>query len=90
MLTPTTVGDQINFGVIYRTAGFSQAKIDGVVAAFLEQIEHPNKASRGELPRRQLAAAANRSALPVATLPRQTVFSKDIAAQKVNVTLLNK
>ena len=56
VLAPTTFGDHLNIGVTYRTAGFSRAKIDTLMDIYREQIEHPNKASRGELPRRPAAA----------------------------------
>jgi NRPS condensation-like uncharacterized protein len=43
VITPTTLGDQMNMGVTYRTAGFSQEKIDGIMALLLEQLEHPDE-----------------------------------------------
>ena len=42
MLTPTTRGETLNVGVTYRSIGFSRARIDSVMNALLEQIEHPN------------------------------------------------
>ena len=63
VLSPTTIRDHLNIGVSYRVAGFSRAKIDALMDMFRDQIEHPNKASRGE--RRRPAAAgpaAERSA----------------------------
>jgi hypothetical protein len=51
VLSPTTFGDHLNVGVSYRLAGFSRTKIDALMELFREQIEHPNKASRGELRR---------------------------------------
>jgi hypothetical protein len=56
VLTPTTYGDQLNIGVSYRTAGFSSAKIDAAMKLLRDQLEHPNKASRGEIPRRPAAS----------------------------------
>jgi hypothetical protein len=55
VLSPTTFGDHLNIGVSYRIAGFSRAKIDALMDMFRDQIEHPNKASRGELRRRPVA-----------------------------------
>jgi hypothetical protein len=51
VLSPTTFRDHLNIGVSYRIAGFPRAKIDTVMEMFRDQIEHPNKASRGELRR---------------------------------------
>ncbi len=48
VLSPTTFGDHLNVGVSYRIAGFSRAKIDALMEMFRDQIEHPNKASRGQ------------------------------------------
>lgn len=45
VLTPTTFGDQMNFGVSYRTAGFTGAKLHGIMTALLEQIERAGKAN---------------------------------------------
>ena len=42
VLTPTTLSGQMNVGVTYRAMGFSRAKIDAVMSALLEQIEHPD------------------------------------------------
>jgi hypothetical protein len=68
VLSPTTLGEEMNVGVSYRTAGFSRQKIAGVMGMFMDQIEHPagarpkGKASRNQLrsPQRlplQLAAS---------------------------------
>ena len=51
VLSPTTFGDHLNIGVSYRVAGFTRAKIDALMERFRDQIEHPNKASRGSLRR---------------------------------------
>jgi hypothetical protein len=40
LLTPTTWGHRLSVGVTYRVTGFSRAKIDGIMAMFMEQIEH--------------------------------------------------
>jgi hypothetical protein len=55
VLSPTTFGDRLNIGVSYRVAGFSCAKIDTLMEMFRDQIEHPNKASRGSPQRRPVA-----------------------------------
>jgi NRPS condensation-like uncharacterized protein len=39
VLTPTTFGGQMNLGVTYRATGFTRARIDGILDAFLDQIE---------------------------------------------------
>ena len=64
VIAPTTFGDQLNIGVSYRVAGFSRAKIDAFIGLLRDQLEHPNKASRGELPPRP--AANRRRQLPAA------------------------
>jgi len=60
VLSPTTFGDHLNVGVSYRIAGFPRAKVDALMEMFRDQIEHPNKASRGAL--RRVPAAADRVA----------------------------
>lgn len=54
ILTPTTLGEQLNLGVTYRATGFSRAKIDTLIARFLDQIEHPDAVS---LPERNVRPA---------------------------------
>ncbi len=44
VLSPTTLGDQLNLGVTYRVAAFSPKTIQGIVARFLDQIEQPEGA----------------------------------------------
>jgi hypothetical protein len=39
VITPTTLGDQLNIAVSYRVTGFSESKIDAVMDSFLEQLE---------------------------------------------------
>ena len=46
VISPTTLGEELNVGVTYRIAGFSRQKIDGIVARFMEQIEHPQGAGK--------------------------------------------
>ena len=64
VLSPTTLGDQLNVAVTYRVAGFSRAKIETVMELFLEQIEHPNKASRGGQPYRKPATRPSETTVP--------------------------
>ncbi len=64
VLSPTTFRDRLNIGVSYRIAGFSRAKIDALMEIFRDQIEHPNKASRGELRLRPVAPSATGATLP--------------------------
>jgi hypothetical protein len=59
VLTPTTLGEQMNVGVTYRVTGFSQAKIDGIMEMFLEQIEQPQP--RSLRPPRCLAVPCGRA-----------------------------
>lgn len=60
VLTPTTMGDQMNIGVTYRAAGFPRAKIDGVMEMFLSQIERPDEPSR-VVPRSRRDSLATRA-----------------------------
>ena len=39
VLTPTTLGDDLNIGVTYRLAGFPRRKIDGIMGMFMDQIQ---------------------------------------------------
>ncbi len=64
VLSPTTYRDHLNIGVSYRLAGFPRAKIDALMAMFRDQIEHPNKASRGDLRRLPVAGPAAEPILP--------------------------
>jgi hypothetical protein len=43
VIAPTTLGDDMTVGVSYRLTGFSSAKIDGIMAMFLDQIENPHQ-----------------------------------------------
>lgn len=64
VLAPTTLGEQMNIGVTYRITGFSQARIDGIMEMFLDQIQNPWQSGtspsfrqRRHAPRRTSAAA---------------------------------
>jgi len=39
VVSPTTIRDQMNIAVSYRTTGFSQSKIDGIMQSFVDQLE---------------------------------------------------
>jgi hypothetical protein len=39
VVSPTTIRDQMNIAVSYRTTGFSQSKIDGIMQSFVGQLE---------------------------------------------------
>ncbi len=39
VISPTTLGDKMNVAVTYRLTGFSQAKIDGIMESFVEQLQ---------------------------------------------------
>jgi hypothetical protein len=42
VLSPTTLGQQLNVGVSYRVAGFATQKIHGIMEMLLDQLEHPD------------------------------------------------
>lgn len=42
VLSPTTLGDQMNLGVTYRVAAFSPESISRILGRFVEQIENPD------------------------------------------------
>jgi len=64
VLSPTTFGDHLNVGVSCRIAGFSRTKIDALMEMFRDQIEHPNKASRGNLRHVPASKSANQPVAP--------------------------
>jgi hypothetical protein len=53
VLTPTSFDDEMNVGVCYRIAGFSRQKINGLMAMFMDQIEHPAGVRQSRGRRRQ-------------------------------------
>jgi hypothetical protein len=66
VLSPTTLGEEMNVGASYRMAGFSRQKIAGVMAMFMDQIEHPTGARRKEKSGRvRKAGATLRAARPL-------------------------
>ncbi len=48
----TTLGENLNVAVSYRLTGFSQAKIDGIVQSFVEQLETLGDHVTGQMPAR--------------------------------------
>jgi hypothetical protein len=40
----------MSVGVTYRVTGFPQAKMDGIMEMFLDQIEHPHRAAHAAAP----------------------------------------
>lgn len=60
VLSPTTLGDQMNLGVTYRVAAFSPETIQGIVGRFVEQIENP--AGSRQTTHREPALALSRAA----------------------------
>ena len=64
VVTPTTMGDELNVGVTYRATGFSRAKIEGVMTMFLEQLERPDGLPLREPRNRRVRAATKSCGLP--------------------------
>ena len=48
VVSPTTLGDRMNVAVSYRTTGFSQRKIEEIMASFLGQLESLADRAQGE------------------------------------------
>jgi len=59
VLAPTTLDGQMNLGVTYRTTGFTRAKIDGILDAFVDQIDRTRRPSNPA--RHQKAPTASRA-----------------------------
>ena len=68
VLTPTTLGEELNGGVTYRTAGFTHQKIDGIMEMFMDQIEGAGEVRYGSGSRRR---AKNRLAATLSASQRQ-------------------
>ena len=75
VLSPTTLGEEMNVGVSYRIAGFSRQKIDGVMAMFMDQIEHPMGARRG--PRHGRQAPGSFLPLPSAAISQPELVAAE-------------
>jgi len=73
VLSPTTLGDEMNVGVSYRLAGFTRRKIDGVMEMFMDQIEHPQGVRR-RMPRDR------RPSTPVLSYPEPIERESSLAA----------
>jgi hypothetical protein len=52
VISPTTLGENMNVAVTYRLTGFSQAKIEGIVQSFVEQLETLDDRGGGRTPGR--------------------------------------
>lgn len=70
VLTPTTLDDQLNIGVTYRVAGFSHQKIDGIMAMFMDQMEHPGEVRYG---------SHSRSRTNISPTPRSAALQREPA-----------
>ena len=46
VITPTTLDQHMNVAVSYRTTAFSPDRIEGIMHAFLEQIENPTRQAK--------------------------------------------
>jgi hypothetical protein len=58
VVSPTTLGDQMNIAVSYRVTGFSQSRIDGIMQSFLEQLETLGRQVEAQKPVGMLSRAA--------------------------------
>jgi hypothetical protein len=63
ILSPTTLGDQMNVAVTYRTTAFSRSRIEQIMASILDQLKRPAQRAAGP---RRLPPAAAPAALPAA------------------------
>jgi hypothetical protein len=52
VVSPTTLGENMNIAVTYRLTGFSQAKIDGIMESFVNQLETLDDRVAGQTPGR--------------------------------------
>jgi hypothetical protein len=52
VVSPTTLGENMNVAVSYRLTGFSQAKIEGIVESFVDQLETLDDRGAGRTPGR--------------------------------------
>jgi hypothetical protein len=66
VVSPTTIGEQMNVTVSYRLTGFSQAKVDGIMQSFVEQLETLDDHRTLHRSKRSLAPSAHVAAEPTA------------------------
>jgi hypothetical protein len=52
----TTFAGRMNLGITYRQTGFTEARLQAVVAMLLEQLENPDGAARSSRPRQPAEA----------------------------------
>jgi hypothetical protein len=64
VVSPTTLGENMNVAVTYRLTGFSQAKIDGIMQSFVEQLETLDGQRTGQTSARVLFPAARATEQP--------------------------
>jgi NRPS condensation-like uncharacterized protein len=55
-VTATTLGSRMNLGITYRQTGFTEARLDGILAMLQEQLEHPDRTNAGRRPTPSLEA----------------------------------
>jgi NRPS condensation-like uncharacterized protein len=64
VVSPTTLGEKMNVAVSYRLTGFSQAKIDGIMQSFVEQLETLDGQAAGQTPARVFFPAVRATEQP--------------------------
>jgi hypothetical protein len=62
VVSPTTIGQQMNVAVSYRVTGFSQCKIDGIMQSFVEQLETLDERAKMHKPKRLAPRPAHAAA----------------------------
>ncbi len=65
VVSPTTLGENMNIAITYRLTGFSQAKIDGIMESFVEQLETLGDHVTGQTPARVFFPAAQAGEQPL-------------------------
>jgi hypothetical protein len=50
VVSPTTIRDRMNIAVSYRTTGFSQSKIEGIMESFIGQLENLDSDAESTIP----------------------------------------
>ena len=61
----TTLGENMNIAISYRLTGFSQAKIDGIMESFVEQLETLGDHVTGQMPARVFFPAVGAGEQPL-------------------------
>lgn len=65
VVSPTTLGENMNVAVTYRLTGFSQVKIEGIVQSFVEQLETLDDRRAGRTPDRVFFPGVQLGAQPL-------------------------